>query len=175
MKQILIFSGLVFVGTLAFLQMGGPEVAGPEIQSSAVASTPEPTESSAEQPLQSAHKVTIQRGSDSHFRTTVEINGTPIQMLVDSGATSIALTRKDAERIGIFTGGDSDFSASAQTAGGTIRIKPVRLERVAVGGLERRDIDAAVMDMGDGMSLLGQSYLSKIGSVSIKDDVMTLE
>lgn len=175
MKQILIFSGLVFVGTLAFLQTGATETAGVEAQATALEAKAKPTEEVPEQPPESAHKVTIQRGSDSHFRTTVQINGTPIEMMVDSGATSIALTRKDAEHIGIFTGGASDFSASAQTAGGTIRVKPVRLERVAVGGLERRDIDAAVLDMDDGMSLLGQSYLSKIGSVSIKDDVMTLE
>ncbi len=179
MTRIILLAVAVFAITLALLRIndGGAPTGG----NASVTPATQPEQQAgthASQPQQStafAPKVDIARGPDSHFRTMVKVNGTEIEMLVDSGATTVALSRRDAERAGIFTGGSNDFSASARTAGGTVRVKPVKLSRVAVGGIERRDVDAAILEADIGVSLLGQSYLGTIEQVSIKGDVMTLQ
>ncbi len=179
MKQILALSVAVFLGTLAFLQLFNPAPAPVADAAAAPKAENAPPQQAAAAttvaPPPSGRKVSIQRSPDSHFRTQVQINGAYIDMLVDSGATSVVLTRADAERAGIMVGGSSDFTAEAQTANGAVRLKPVRLERVEIGGIERRDVQAAILDQQDGTSLLGQSFLSKIDHVSIKGDTMTLE
>lgn len=182
MTRIILLAIAVFAITLAMLRMN--DTAMPATRAASITSTPQSAPESrksagakgqGDDDAAYAPKVRIARGPDSHFRTMVKVNGTEIVMLVDSGATAIALSRRDAERAGLFTGGTNDFSASARTAGGTVRVKPVKLARVSVGGIERRDVDAAILEGDIGVSLLGQSYLGTIEQVSIKGDVMTLQ
>lgn len=182
MNRIILFAVAIFAVTLAMLRMNDSGL--PMTSTANIAAKPQPEiealkkrdpTAALEENSAFAPKVRIERGPDSHFRTMVKVNGTEIEMLVDSGATTVALSRRDAERAGIFTGGSNDFSESARTAGGTVRVKPVKLSRVSVAGIERRDVDAAILEGDIGVSLLGQSYLGTIEQVSIKGDVMTLQ
>ncbi len=173
MKQIIAFAVAVFLGTLIFLRMWDTTAAPPPVAVQNVEAAPSNAE--AGEPAASPFKVTIPRSQDSHFRTRVNVNGAEIDMLVDSGATAVVLTRADAERAGIMVGGESDFTGTARTANGDVRLKPVTLSRVSIGGIERRDVQAAVLDQQDGTSLLGQSFLSKVDHVTIGGDVMTLQ
>ena len=94
-------------------------------------------------------------------------------MLVDSGASLVALTRNDAEAIGI----DVDrlpIGGTAQTAGGTVPMRTVLLDSVDVDGITIRNVEAAVVDANMGVSLLGQSYLAKLAAVNVEGDTMTL-
>ncbi|WP_428627381.1 retropepsin-like aspartic protease family protein [Sphingopyxis sp.] len=113
------------------------------------------------------------RSDDSHFYADTQVNGTNIRMMVDSGASIIALTRRDAEAIGI----DVDrlpVTGTARTAGGDVPMRTVMLDRVEVDGIEVRQVQAAVVDADMGVSLLGQSYLSKLAAVNVEGDTMTL-
>ncbi len=117
--------------------------------------------------------VQIRRASDSHFYAETEVQGRRIRMLVDSGASMVALTRTDAEAIGI----DVDslpVGGMAQTAGGQIPMRMVMLDSVNVEGIEVRRVEAAVIDADMGVSLLGQSFLAKLDAVNVEGDVMTL-
>ncbi|ALC12089.1 retropepsin-like aspartic protease family protein [Sphingopyxis sp. 113P3] len=118
-------------------------------------------------------EVQLSRAGDSHFYADAEINGRPVRMMVDSGASIVALTRADAEAVGI----DVDrlpVSGTARTAGGDVPMRTLLLTSVEVGGIEIRGVPAAVVDADMGVSLLGQSYLAKLGAVTIEGDTMTL-
>ncbi|NIJ37236.1 aspartyl protease family protein [Sphingopyxis panaciterrae] len=121
----------------------------------------------------SSGAVRIDRAGDSHFYADADIGGTSIRMMVDSGASIVALTRRDAETIGI----DVDrlpVSGTARTAGGDVPMRTVMLDSVEIGGIEVRGVEAAVVDADMGVSLLGQSYLAKLDAVNVEGDTMTL-
>lgn len=118
-------------------------------------------------------EVRIGRAGDSHFYADADIGGTNIRMLVDSGASIVALTRRDAEAIGI----DVDrlsIGGMARTAGGDVPMRTVMLDSIDIDGIEVRGVQAAVIDADMGVSLLGQSYLSKLDAVNVEGDTMTL-
>ena len=115
----------------------------------------------------------LTRAPDSHFYADVEVEGRPVRMMVDSGASMIALTRRDAEAVGI----DVDrlpVGGMAQTAGGQVPMRITMLDSVEVDGIEVRGVQAAVIDADMGVSLLGQSFLAKLGTVNVEGDTMTL-
>lgn len=113
----------------------------------------------------------IKRSADNHFYAEAQVNGALIRFLVDTGASSVVLTRDDAQRAGIIAG---EFSAEAIGAGGRVRLMPTAIGRLALGSLEASDVPAMVAESGLPVSLLGQSYLAKIGSVSIQGNLMVL-
>ena len=118
-------------------------------------------------------EVRIRRASDSHFYADTQVQGRQIRMLVDSGASLVALTRSDAEAIGL----DVDalpVGGTAQTAGGQVPMRIVVLDSVEVDGITVRNVEAAVVDADMGVSLLGQSYLAKLAAVNVEGDTMTL-
>lgn len=119
-----------------------------------------------------AGSVTLERGADSHFYADAQVNGARVRFLVDTGATSVVLTARDAQRAGI---GGGEFSAAGIGAGGPVRLKPVTLDRIAVGDLSANNVPAMVAE-GDSLpvSLLGQSWLAQLGSVTIEGDRMIL-
>jgi len=116
--------------------------------------------------------LTLKREWDGHFYADAQINGTPIRMLIDTGATGIALSRDDARRagIGISIGMPN---VVGQGAGGDVHGEMVRLDRVSLGGESSEGMPAIVLDGGD-KSLLGQSFLSKFASIEIHGDTMVL-
>jgi len=79
-------------------------------------------------------------------------------------------TRDDAQRAGIQLPSERQM---AMGVGGPIEVIPVTLDRVAVGGIEARSVEAAIADETP-VSLLGQSYLQRVGSVEIRGDTMVL-
>lgn len=118
--------------------------------------------------------VTLVRDADSHFRALVSVNGQQFPMLVDSGASLIALTQADARRAGI-NPPPSAYTAIALTAGGEVRTAPVTIARISIGGIERRNVPAAVMPVTAlDQSLLGQSFLTTLTEVQIRGDRMAL-
>ena len=129
--------------------------------------------SSASGAQASGGEVRLGRSGDSHFYADTEVDGTNIRMMVDSGASIVALTRRDAEAIGI----DVDslpIGGMARTAGVDVPMRTVMLDSVVVEGIEVRQVPAAVVDADMGVSLLGQSFLAKLDAVNVEGDMMTL-
>lgn len=121
----------------------------------------------------SSSEVRLGRAGDSHFYADASIDGTNVRMMVDSGASIVALTRRDAEAIGI----DVDrlpIGGTARTAGGDVPMRTVMLDSIDIEGIEVRRVQAAVIDADMGVSLLGQSYLSRLDAVNVEGDTMTL-
>lgn len=117
--------------------------------------------------------ITLERSFDGHFYADVEVNGSQVRFLVDTGASTIALTRDDARRAGL-AASISMPEVIGEGAGGAVHGEAVMLDRVALGSTEATDVAAIVLDSGS-QSLLGQSFLSKFSSVEIRGDTMVLQ
>jgi aspartyl protease family protein len=115
----------------------------------------------------------LPRADDGHFYADVTVDGGSAHMLVDTGATTVALTAEDAEAMGI-SWNDSDIRPVARGASGAVHGFPVTLGVVQLGDLEARDVSAIVVPEGLDISLLGQSFLSKIERVEMEQDRMVL-
>jgi aspartyl protease family protein len=120
----------------------------------------------------SGSEVRLVRNRDGHFYADVDVNGTSVEFMIDTGATSIALTPEDARRVGVALDTD-DRTYVGQGAGGALTGQFVRLDRVRLGSRSASGMDAAVID-GASTNLLGQSFLSQFQEVSVRGDVMTL-
>jgi aspartyl protease family protein len=103
-------------------------------------------------------RIEVPRAEDGHFYLTLDVNGTPIRFMADTGATSMVLTQADAGRIGIDVA-SLDFSDQAMTANGVVRTAPIRLPRVAFGPHVDEDFRAWVNEGELDGSLLGMDYL----------------
>ena len=119
-------------------------------------------------------EVILHKLSNGHFQAEVMINGQPIDMLIDTGASSIALSREDAERVGIIPE-NLTYSMTMITANGRARAAPVELGSVAIGPIVRRDVEATVAEEGKlDQSLLGMSFLETLGSMQMQTDELRL-
>ncbi len=116
--------------------------------------------------------VELTRDANGYFYADVKINGAPVHMLIDTGATVIALSREDARMAGIATSIAMN-DVIGQGADGAVKGEEVRLDRVTLGGTSAQGLPAIVLSNG-GQSLLGQSFLSKFASVHIAGDKMVL-
>jgi aspartyl protease family protein len=105
--------------------------------------------------------VTLYADSRGHFITTVVVNGISLRFLVDTGATSVALSSADARRAGLnYLEATRSFT---QSAGGVIPIYNVKLDSVRVGDITLNNVDAVVIE-GDKLpiALLGMSFLNRM-------------
>ena len=113
--------------------------------------------------------------SDGHYHADAEINGGSITVLVDTGASVVALTAEDAETAGIFVS-DKDFTARIQTANGTARVAPVMLDKVTIGDITVRDVHAVVTETGAlTVSLLGMTFLGELDRVDMRSGKLILQ
>ena len=115
----------------------------------------------------------LDREADGHFYAHASVDSRDARFLVDTGASVVALTGDDARAIGL-SWDDSDLVAIGRGANGTVFGVPVRLEEVRVGGFEAHDVEAAIIPEGLDVSLLGQSFLSRLPGVRIEGDRMVL-
>jgi aspartyl protease family protein len=119
-----------------------------------------------------ADGVVLRRQPDGHFYADAQINGATVHMLVDTGATAIALSRDDARKAGIGTSIGMP-GIVGEGAGGAVKGEYVTLDRISLGEEAAVGMPAIVLD-GGGRSLLGQAFLSKFASVEIRGDTMVL-
>lgn len=114
-------------------------------------------------------------GKYGHFEADAEINGRDIGVMVDTGASLVALTYDDAERAGIYVH-PSDFTHRAQTANGIARVAPVTISRIRIGDITVRDVPAVVSERGASeRTLLGMSFLGRLSRVEMRGSTLVLE
>jgi len=118
-------------------------------------------------------EMVLHQQDDGHFYASPAINSVPIDALVDTGASVIALTGADAQAIGL-TWDQSQVGIVGRGASGPIEGVQVRLDRVELGSFEVHDVDAMIIPEGLHVSLLGQSFLSRIPNVAIANGEMSL-
>ena len=126
----------------------------------------------AAQPTSDAEETHLLREENGHFYAEAVIAGEPVLMLVDTGASTVALTTEDAARVGVDFS-EEDFQPIGTGASGAVRGVRTTLDSVDVDGKEVPAVEAAVVE-GLEVSLLGQSYLSRLDAVSMSGDTMVL-
>lgn len=103
---------------------------------------------------------TIGQDGSGHYLANGSINGASTRFLVDTGATLVVLSARDADRLAIQY--KQAPRAVATTANGTVPYRVVKLDRIKVGDVELTNVEAGVMEGGyDGPPLLGMSFLSR--------------
>lgn len=116
----------------------------------------------------------LRAASDGHYYARAEVNGRTLDVMVDTGASMVALTYEDAERAGLRLK-PSDFTGRVSTANGVAAVAPVMLDRVSIGRVQVRNVRAAVCERGRlERTLLGMSFLSQLNRVDISQGRLVL-
>jgi aspartyl protease family protein len=116
----------------------------------------------------------FQADDGGQFVINATVNGTAIHFLVDTGASGIALSQRDARRLGIAPK-DLGYTAIFSTANGKTRAAPIKLDSIQIGPLDANNVSAWVNEGDLDQSLLGMSYLSTLGRIEIRGDTLILE
>jgi aspartyl protease family protein len=117
----------------------------------------------------------IKAAGNGHFFAKAEIGRATIDVMVDTGASAVALSYEDADDAGL--GPRSlDYDIPVMTANGVAKAARVMLDRVEVDGVSVRDVEGYVMPEGAMKgTLLGMSFLSKLSSFKVERGVLYLE
>jgi aspartyl protease family protein len=145
-----------------------------------IGNRPEPTSAPASAPealTQTArgavpNALVFRANPQGHVLVDAWVNGTPVRFLVDTGATTVVLTQKDAAAAG-FGRDDLVYSMRTSTANGVARAAPIKLRELRVDQLLVPDVSAAVVENLN-ISLLGQSFLTRLDGYEMRDGVLTL-
>lgn len=110
-----------------------------------------------------------------HFVVHPTLDGRRVRMLVDTGASLIALSHEDALSAGL-TISPRDYTHRIATANGVVEAAPVRFSEVRIGGITVRGVEAVVLPPGRlGTSLLGMSFLKRLGGFEIAQGRLVLK
>ena len=115
----------------------------------------------------------IARSADGHYWAEADIDGRAVRVLVDTGASVVALTREDALRLGLRLS-PADFNRTVETASGPVKAAAVELDHVAVAGARVDKVRALVVEKGLPHSLLGMSYLGRLSAFEARPSGLTL-
>jgi aspartyl protease family protein len=119
-------------------------------------------------------QVALDADRSGHFVTAARINGRSIDVLVDTGASFVALNFETARRLGIALS-KSDFTAKGGTANGIVKVAPIVLAEIRVGNVTVRNVEAAVFPGGAlDINLLGMSFLRRLSGFEIDDGELIL-
>lgn len=118
--------------------------------------------------------VSFIRSTDGHFQIEAYANHVPIQFMVDTGASSIALTIPDAKRLGIDVENLS-YSEPIHTANGLTFGALIQISELKIGVIVVHDISASVCENLSGLSLLGMNFLKRLKGFKIEGDHLTFE
>ena len=108
-----------------------------------------------------------------HYLLRVYANGEPVTFILDTGASDVILTERDARRVGI----DPDrlsYSQPYDTANGRTWGARVQLAEMSLGPIYLENVRASVIREGLDQSLLGMSFLDRLSAYQVKDNVLTL-
>jgi aspartyl protease family protein len=119
--------------------------------------------------------IRLQADAQGHYTGNFRMNGKPVQGLIDTGATYVALNESLARRLG-FSGNQLDFRYAVNTANGQTKAAHVMLDRIEIGGIRVRSVEAFVLkDEALSGTLVGMSFLQKLASYSVADGSLSLK
>ncbi|TCL72000.1 TIGR02281 family clan AA aspartic protease [Rhizobium sp. BK251] len=118
--------------------------------------------------------VRLEPDARGHYTGSFKINGKPVDGLIDTGATYVALNESTARRLG-FSGNQLDFRYAVNTANGETKAAHVTLDRIEIGSIKVRGVEAFVLkDAALSGTLVGMSFLQKLASYTVADGSLSL-
>jgi len=139
-----------------------------------VAPAPAPTPQPYKESYGGSRELVVTAGGHGHFEIRAEVEGADVDFLVDTGASKVFLSARDAENIGL----DPellDYSDRFRTANGTVYGAPVTLRELRIGNLLLHDVEATVTRSRLPISLLGMSFLGRLDGYEVRDGVLILK
>jgi aspartyl protease family protein len=115
----------------------------------------------------------VTKSADGHYWAEANVNGSAVRLLVDTGATDVALTTDDARRLG-FDPRQLNYIYRVTTANGQARAARIKLASVSVAGAEVENVDALVIERGLQTSLLGMTYLGRLSQFDATPNALIL-
>jgi aspartyl protease family protein len=175
MKIQLASWAILFVGVVIMRRAGPLPSVGLAVLFMAVAGFPglQPNSDIPELRLMAITELTA--GGNGHFVTDASINGSTVKVLVDTGASAVALSYQDAEKIGLKPR-TLDFDVRVMTANGEGKAAKVKLKQVMIDNVKVRDVEGLVLQDGAmNGTLLGMSFLGRLKSFTMSDGKLTLK
>jgi aspartyl protease family protein len=177
LKNALIFAiaALTISFAVPSLLAGLGDRATPSVPSAVAAAPAAPTATVAvASPAASYRAASIAADAGGQYRAKALIQGQDVDVMVDTGATLVALTSETAARIGV-TLDLSRPRLRMNTANGVTLASPVTLRSVNLGAIYMDDVQAVVMPPGaSSINLLGESFLKRLVSVEQRDGMLVL-
>ena len=135
-----------------------------------------PAATPASQPTRvSGRKAVIAADRRGHYATEAKINGRRINVLVDTGATAVAINEQTARKVGLRLR-RSDFIHTASTANGQVKFASAVVDEIRIDRVRVRDVQVAVLpDESLNNVLLGMSFLNKLRSFQVRDGELILQ
>lgn len=128
----------------------------------------------AEAPV-SYGSVQLRANAGGHYESDFTINGRIVHGMIDTGATYVAMNESTARSLG-FSSVDLDYRYPIQTANGTSKVAHVKLDRLEIGTIRVRDVDAVVAkDSALGATLIGMSFMKKLNSYGVQNGTLLLK
>lgn len=118
--------------------------------------------------------VQLRPDASGHYSGSFRFNGRAVEGMIDTGATTIAINQSTARRLG-FGANSLDFAYAVNTANGRTRAARVVLDRVEIGNVRVKQVDAMVLDDAAlSGTLVGMSFLKKLGSYRVENGRLEL-
>jgi aspartyl protease family protein len=122
----------------------------------------------------SGEQTVIPMAGDGHFWVRAEVNGTELDLLVDTGATYTSLSQSSAEAIGLKPD-PLRAPARLDTANGTVTARMGVLESLRFGTIEAQQVEAVILPSSSGdTAVLGMNVLSKLGGWRVEGENLVL-
>jgi len=125
-----------------------------------------------EQAVVEGSTLRVPRSDDGHFWVEAQVNGRPVRMLVDSGATVTTLGARTAERLGIEP--SSPFPAAIETANGVVEMQRAQADDLRLGTIRLQDLPVHI-NPADNINVLGMNALSRLKRSSLEGRWLVLE
>jgi aspartyl protease family protein len=170
LRAVLLLAGLALA-----IALFAPEYLGRVAGDGGSAAVAVPADSAAARGADDGGTVRLSADRNGHYFTGVEINNRRLDVLVDTGATLVALRYEDARTLGLVFPGDK-FDVGVRTANGNGRARRVQLRSISVGTITVRDVEALVLEQGAlGANLLGMSFLRRLSRFEVQRGKLELE
>lgn len=115
----------------------------------------------------------LRKEGDGHYWATAKVNNLSVKFLVDTGASLVALTKRDARRIGI----DLDNlqrTTDVRTAAGRVKAALAVIDEIEIDGVHVKNVSAVVIEEGLEHSLLGMSFLNRLDGMEVTPTAIVL-
>ncbi len=170
---VLFAVGGLALAALAPSYLQGPATA-PPIAAPVQASTADESQSAKDDatPAPGYREAVLDADARGQYAADALVNGAPVRMMIDTGASVVVLSAETAARLGL---AGSTAKWTIKTANGSTTASPVMLDHVSFGGLYMNDVQAVVLPAGAGdMNLLGASFLKRLISVEEHGGLLVL-
>jgi aspartyl protease family protein len=174
MRQILFFAiaAMVLAGVMPRV-MGSVGSRVPEAAQQPTKA--EPVRQTQQQQSANYRTVTVRGDSRGHFQVEGAVDGRRIDLMVDTGASLVALRERDANKLGFFPAA-RDYTMRSSTANGIVKVAPIRLSSLEINGIRVYDVQAVVIpDQSLNVNLLGMSFLSRVRRFEMANGRLVME